>query len=73
MDLERRLRTMGVCIGHEPDSFEFSTLGGWIATRASGTTQALLQLSNTGWRYEEKLLWKYRGHCGCCHACYIQR
>ncbi len=22
--------------GHEPDSIEFSTLGGWIATRASG-------------------------------------
>lgn len=24
-----------VC-GHEPDSFEFSSLGGWISTRASG-------------------------------------
>ena len=23
-------------MGHEPDSFEFSTLGGWIATKASG-------------------------------------
>lgn len=23
-------------LGHEPDSAEFSTLGGWIATRASG-------------------------------------
>jgi alkyldihydroxyacetonephosphate synthase len=23
-------------VGHEPDSIEFSTLGGWIATRASG-------------------------------------
>ena len=22
--------------GHEPDSVEFSTLGGWISTRASG-------------------------------------
>jgi alkyldihydroxyacetonephosphate synthase len=26
----------GFTIGHEPDSFEFSTLGGWIATYASG-------------------------------------
>jgi alkyldihydroxyacetonephosphate synthase len=26
----------GVTIGHEPDSVEFSTLGGWIATNASG-------------------------------------
>ena len=23
-------------MGHEPDSVEFSTLGGWIATNASG-------------------------------------
>jgi alkyldihydroxyacetonephosphate synthase len=26
----------GFSIGHEPDSIEFSTLGGWIATHASG-------------------------------------
>ena len=26
----------GMVMGHEPDSMEFSTLGGWIATRASG-------------------------------------
>lgn len=26
----------GLTIGHEPDSLEFSSLGGWIATRASG-------------------------------------
>jgi alkyldihydroxyacetonephosphate synthase len=26
----------GVVSGHEPDSSEFSTLGGWISTRASG-------------------------------------
>lgn len=35
-DLVRRLEREGVCVGHEPDSVEFSTLGGWIATRASG-------------------------------------
>lgn len=23
-------------MGHEPDSYEFSTVGGWVATRASG-------------------------------------
>jgi len=34
--LEDNLRTSGLCCGHEPDSAEFSTLGGWIATRASG-------------------------------------
>jgi alkyldihydroxyacetonephosphate synthase len=26
----------GLMLGHEPDSLEFSTLGGWIATNASG-------------------------------------
>jgi alkyldihydroxyacetonephosphate synthase len=25
-----------VVLGHEPDSFEFSSLGGWVSTRASG-------------------------------------
>ena len=35
-ELDKRLRAKGYTIGHEPDSFEFSTLGGWIATRASG-------------------------------------
>ncbi len=36
VDLEKELQKSGVCTGHEPDSVEFSTLGGWIATRASG-------------------------------------
>lgn len=35
-DLERELRSLGLTVGHEPDSYEFSTLGGWVATRASG-------------------------------------
>src|SRR5258705_10675078 len=30
------LAKYGLTIGHEPDSVEFSTLGGWIATNASG-------------------------------------
>lgn len=34
--IETQLKAKGVCFGHEPDSFEFSTLGGWISTRASG-------------------------------------
>jgi alkyldihydroxyacetonephosphate synthase len=35
--LEKQLLSnYGVVMGHEPDSLEFSTLGGWIATRASG-------------------------------------
>jgi alkyldihydroxyacetonephosphate synthase len=35
-DLERQLNGRGWTIGHFPDSFSFSTLGGWIATRSSG-------------------------------------
>lgn len=35
-DLERVLHAEGLTMGHEPDSIEFSTLGGWVATRASG-------------------------------------
>ena len=35
-ELERQLEEHGVMCGHEPDSMEFSTLGGWIATNASG-------------------------------------
>lgn len=34
--LEEQLREHGFTLGHEPDSIEFSTLGGWIATNASG-------------------------------------
>jgi alkyldihydroxyacetonephosphate synthase len=35
-DLVQELERRGLTIGHEPDSIEFSTLGGWIATKASG-------------------------------------
>ncbi|XP_012284328.1 alkyldihydroxyacetonephosphate synthase [Orussus abietinus] len=35
-DLERELQARGLTSGHEPDSHEFSSLGGWVATRASG-------------------------------------
>jgi len=34
--LERQLRSEGLTLGHFPQSFEYSTLGGWIATRSSG-------------------------------------
>src|SRR6188768_588576 len=34
--LEAQLREAGYTLGHEPDSIEFSTLGGWVATNASG-------------------------------------
>lgn len=34
--LEDRLRPRGLTLRHFPQSFEFSTLGGWLATRAGG-------------------------------------
>jgi alkyldihydroxyacetonephosphate synthase len=35
-ELEAQLRPHGLTLRHFPQSFEFSTLGGWIATRAGG-------------------------------------
>jgi alkyldihydroxyacetonephosphate synthase len=35
-DLEAALRAKGFMLGHFPQSFEYATLGGWIATRSSG-------------------------------------
>ena len=35
-DLEAQLRAQGYTLGHFPQSFEYSTLGGWIVTRSSG-------------------------------------
>ncbi|HKZ53909.1 MAG TPA: FAD-binding oxidoreductase [Anaerolineales bacterium] len=35
-DLEAQLNARGYTLGHYPQSFELSTLGGWIATRSSG-------------------------------------
>ena len=34
--LEAALEGAGLTLGHFPDSFLFSTLGGWVATRSSG-------------------------------------
>ncbi len=35
-DMEDQLKARGWTMGHHPDSFVWSTLGGWIATRSSG-------------------------------------
>jgi len=35
-EIEAQLNARGFTLGHFPQSFEFSTLGGWIATRAAG-------------------------------------
>ncbi len=34
--LEKELNKLGFTVGHEPDSYEFSTVGGWISTNAAG-------------------------------------
>ncbi len=39
-DLEAQLRAHGYTLGHFPQSFELSTLGGWIVTRSSGQQSA---------------------------------
>lgn len=40
-DLERQLNAAGFTLGHFPQSFERSTLGGWIATRSAGQNSTL--------------------------------
>ena len=35
-DIEKQLGARGWTMGHFPDSFTHSTLGGWVATRSSG-------------------------------------
>ena len=58
--LEAQLRTHGLTLRFFPQSFELSTLGGWIATRAGGhyatawthiddLTQAVTMLTPRGW------------------------
>ncbi len=34
--IESKLNALGYSLGHIPDSFEYSSLGGWIATRSAG-------------------------------------
>jgi alkyldihydroxyacetonephosphate synthase len=34
--LEKDLQSHNLSLGHYPDSFEYSTLGGWLATRSAG-------------------------------------
>lgn len=34
--LEQALQAQGLTLAHYPQSFEFSTLGGWVATRSAG-------------------------------------
>ena len=40
-DLERQLQSKGYSLGHFPQSFEFSTLGGSLATRSAGQNSTL--------------------------------
>lgn len=49
-DLEQELQHRGFTLGHYPQSFEFSTLGGWIAARGAG------QQSNRYGKAEEWLV-----------------
>jgi alkyldihydroxyacetonephosphate synthase len=35
-DMEKQLNEHGMTLGHFPDSFEYSSIGGWVATRSAG-------------------------------------
>ncbi len=49
--LEGQLRPHGLTLRHFPQSFEFSTLGGWLATRAGGHYATLYTTSTTLWSH----------------------
>ncbi|MHA1979342.1 MAG: FAD-binding oxidoreductase [Candidatus Hodarchaeales archaeon] len=40
-ELEAQLKPYGVTLGHFPQSFEYSTVGGWAATRGAGQNSTL--------------------------------
>ncbi|MEJ2637245.1 MAG: FAD-binding oxidoreductase [Calditrichia bacterium] len=40
-ELEQRLQKEGLTLAHYPESFEFSSLGGWIAARSAGQQSTL--------------------------------
>jgi alkyldihydroxyacetonephosphate synthase len=52
--LEKALNAKGVTLGHFPQSFEFSTLGGWIAHRGAGQ-QSLRYGKAEDWLVSAKL------------------
>ncbi len=52
--LEKALQAKGVTLGHYPQSFEFSTLGGWIAHRGAGQ-QSLRYGKAEDWLVSAKL------------------
>ena len=54
--LEEQLRGLGVTLGHEPDSLEFSTVGGWVATRASGGPSANTLVHGKGYGIHDACL-----------------
>ena len=45
--LEDQLRPHGLTLRHFPQSFEFSTLGGWLATRRADTSRPCTPISTT--------------------------
>jgi alkyldihydroxyacetonephosphate synthase len=48
-DIERSLGAAGYTLGHFPQSFEYSSVGGWVATRSAGQ-------ASTGYGTIEKLV-----------------
>lgn len=65
-DMEAQLNARGWTLGHQPDSFKHSTLGGWIATRSSG-----MQSDKYGdiARSPAACGWRSRGRCWPCGHC----
>jgi FAD/FMN-containing dehydrogenases len=64
--LERQLGAQGWRLGHYPQSFQYSTLGGWVAARSSGQQSRLYgrieQLFHGGRLLTPRGEWRVGGH-----------
>lgn len=69
--LERQLNEHGYTCGHEPDSIEFSSLGGWVSTRASGMKKNRWGGQGGGGREGRLQVWEHRGSAGACDIYHV--
>ena len=66
--LEEQLKAHGLTLRHYPQSFEYSTLGGWIATRAGGHFATCTRTSTTSSSRCARSRPPARGRAGACRA-----
>ena len=66
-DIEEQLGAQGWTLGHFPDSFTHSTLGGWVATRSSGMQSD--KYGDISRDHPRRTRGACRARCWCCGRC----